>query len=97
MTLQEFLLKNGRVDLNIESTIKAHIRQHVQNIDVLASKEMRDMAYKDIRDIYMAILLDNYPQRAFWVDDALNLFVEDAHRIGLSDNEIKHIVDNTGE
>ena len=96
MTLQQFLSKNGRADLNAHSTITAHIRQHVQNIDVLASKEIQDVAYDDIRDIYMAILLDNYPQRAFWVDDALNLFIEDAHRIGFSDNEIKHIVDNTG-
>lgn len=95
MTLQEFLLKNGRVDLNVESTLKAHIRQHVQDIDVLASKEMQDIAYEVIRDVYMAILLDHYPQRAFWVDDALNLFLEDAHRIGLSGNEIKHIVTNT--
>ena len=92
MTLQQFLFNNERVDLNVESTIKAHIRQYVQNIDVLASKDLRDITHDEIRDIYMAILFDSYPQRAFFVDEALDLFVKDAKRLKVGKDDINHII-----
>ena len=64
MTLQQFLFNNGRVDLNVETTIKAHIRQYVQNIDVLASKDLRDITHDEIRNTYMAnhliLILEGY-------------------------------------
>ena len=46
MTLREFLLKSYGVDLLAQgNSIVAHIRQHVQNIDMLASKEVKDLNY----------------------------------------------------
>lgn len=92
MTLRDFLCMSGHTDLYHNTTVTAHIRQHVQNIDVLASKELRNISYDEICNIYMAILFEMYPQRAFWRGDALKFFIKDARKFGVSEDDINHIL-----
>lgn len=92
MTLREFLLKSYGVDLLAQgNSIVAHIRQHVQNIDMLASKEVKDLNYEDLRDIFVAIILDNPSKYAVFYNEAWNSFKKEALRLNFTESEIESI------
>jgi len=91
MTLNEFLIKNNRADLNVNDSMTNHIRQCVQNIDALASRALSDIPREDIRDIYAAILHEYHPHTPFFLDKPWIMFERDARRSGITEEEIQHI------
>jgi len=92
MTLREFLLKSQEIDLlaPYDSRV-AHIREYVQNIDVLALQDIRDMYYEDIRDIFIAIMLDSTRRYAVSHRDAWEKFTNEATQLGFTQCEIDTI------
>ena len=92
MTLREFLLKSQGIDLLASNNSRvAHIREHVQNIDVLALQDVRDMYYEDIRDIFIAIMLDSTRTYAVTHADAWKKFMAEAKRLKFTQSEIDTI------
>ncbi len=92
MTLWEFLLKSQEIDLLAPNDSRvAHIREHVQNIDVLALQDIRDMYYEDIRDIFIAIMLDSTRIYAVTHGDAWKKFANEATRLEFTQSEIDTI------
>lgn len=72
----------------------AHIRQYVQNIDVLAPKELQEISCDDICDIYMAILFETHSYGAYWIIEAWNEFMKDADQQKISDEITDRILNN---
>lgn len=91
MTLNEFLIKNNRADLNVNDSMTNHIRMYVQNIDTLAQRALKDIPREDIRDIYAAILHEYHPHTPFFLDKAWKMFERDALKSGVTEEDIHYI------
>lgn len=96
MTLKEFLTDCGyTINLdNLDSEITAKIRMRVQNIDVLANRDIITIKEQDIVDIFMAVLLYKHrgggvPRNLAWAE-----FENEATKMGVPKETINIIAQN---
>lgn len=96
MTLREFLGQSTfTVNLdNYESAITQKIRHHVQNIDVLADKDIIVIKEKDIVDIFVAILLYKTRGAAVLRSSAWEEFVHEANQMNIPEETTYTIAQN---
>lgn len=96
MTLREFLEQSTyTVNLdNYESSITKKVRQHVQNIDVLADRDIIVIKEKDIVDIYVAILLYKTRGAAVLRSSAWDEFINEAKQMNIPDETTNTIAQN---
>ncbi len=96
MTLREFLAQSTfTVNLdNYESAITQKIRRHVQNIDVLADKDIIVIKKKDIVDIFVAILLYKTRGAAVLRSSAWEEFVHEANQMNIPEETTYTIAQN---
>jgi len=96
MTLREFLEQSTyTINLdNYESAITQKIRQYVQNIDVLADRDIIVIKEKDIVDIFVAILLYKSRGEAVVRSSAWDEFIHEAKQMNIPEETTNTIAQN---